>query len=300
MSDVTLVPTVTRRGFDWSGSFNGLTWGKDASVPLHAYDIEGIFKPPPLRQADVPRVGADGSFYGRDTYDERVITASLTLAASDEDEFEAKKNEITSAMVLLRNQTMPLLLNGGSALLNVRPVDFNVPRAYGRSGRFSTVTLQWRAADPLIYSAEVISGPVAMAPGEGGPGWTFPWTFPWLFQPPGTTSPSNLLIYNSGNIDSPPLFRISGPMDRGFELRNVTTNRFLQVLLDLNAGDWVDVDMGLGAVLFGSTADRRDAVVPGTDFWTLVPGDNTVRLEQLGAASAGGAQIFYRSAYIAL
>lgn len=279
------------------GSFNGLTWGPGQT--LHFAAQKGLTSSPPRRISDVDRLGAHGAFYGRDVYSSRVITIELVwnqdqLGA----DFAAVRDLIDSAMQIVQADALPLYVDGGTKLLWVRPVDQDVDRDFGYRSSYGHATLQFRAADPLIYDAmeTVVAVPMALTQG----GWTFPWVFPWTFIPPGAPPVVQAAAFNAGTIDIAPSFRIQGPVDVGVEIRNMTTQAALSIALPLLATDWIDVDMATERVLFQSAYDRRGNVVHGTDFWTMPPGVNTVKLSSLGAVVSTTSVMRYRSAYTAL
>jgi hypothetical protein len=283
----------------YDGSFNGLTWGPGQNIKMAR--LEGLNGSPPIRNADVPRLGAHGSFYGRDTYADRVVTVGLVLKPNPAAgvTLDTLCAQVERAMVVQASGTLPLTLNGGTRVVNCRPVVFDIPRTPANAAeRFGLAQLQFRAADPLIYDAveSVVTVPRANTGSVGG--WTFPWTFPWTFGSGG--SPGTVSVDISGSIDSAPWFHIAGPWDVGFELRNLTTGALLQVSIVMTATDWVDLDMGAETVMFQGVSNRRNAVVQGTDFWTLPPGSNTVRLASLGATGADSAEMHYRGTYISL
>jgi len=234
-------------------------------------------------------------------YRGRVVTLVLGFWADQAgDDFAAISRNIDAAMQILQDDVLPLYVDDSTKLLWVRPVAADIPQDWTVRGRVCQATLQFRAGDPFIYDAVETAAPIPIAGGPGRGNWTFPWVFPWTFQPAGTPPQVNSLIFNSGTIDIAPRFRIAGPVDQGFVLLNVTTSAALRVMMSLGPTDWLDVDMATERVLFQGVAERNDTIVPGTDFWTMPPGENTVRMELIGANTTATAEIFYRSAYTAV
>lgn len=280
----------------YDASINSLAVGPAYDITIQKMD--GLFGSPPVRSVLVDRLGAHGSFYGRDTYGPRTVTMTLNLKPNPTtgSTLDSLSRQLEVALVAQKTGSLQLLLDGSTKVLFCRPTLWDCPRTPANAKeRWGLATAQFVAADPFIYDAmdTVVSLPSFQATG----GWTFPWTFPWVFG--GTATAGTLTATNQGSIESYPKFRVSGPFDVGFELRNLSTGAYLQVAMPLAPTDWVDVDMFAESILFQSASSRPTTVVQGTDFWWLPPGANTIRLSSLGA-TGGSALMRYRSAYISL
>lgn len=285
----------------YDAQFNGLLCGPTQDITISR--MEGLTGSPPVRTNLVARLGSHGSFFGRDLYGERTVTLTLNLwpnRTGSGSTLDSLTQQLEQALVAQQTSSLQLLLNGGTRMLNCRPLNWDMPRSPANAKeRWGIATAQFVAADPFLYDAIETVLPLACFASPAG-GWTFPWPFPWTFTPATPSSAGTTYAANNGSIETAPWFRIIGPYDVGFELLNLTTGGLLQVDLSMQATDWVDIDMGLESVLFQSASNRRNAVVQGTDFWKLPPGGNTVRLSTLGGVAGGASTMHLRSAYIAL
>jgi hypothetical protein len=278
-------------------SINGLSVGPLQDITIEKMD--GLTGSPPVRTALVDRLGAHGAFYGRDLYGPRTVTLTLNIKPNPltGSTLDSLCQQLETALIAQQTGSLQLILNGGKRLLNCRPTAWDLPRtpAMGNE-RWGKATVQLIAADPFVYDAQqtIQTLPIFVTTG----GWTFPWNFPWVFG--SSAVPQDASAFNSGSIEVGPLFRITGPFDVGFQLRNLTTGGLLQVGMVMAASDWVDVDMQNETIMFQSFSNRRNALIQGTDFWRLIPGANTIQMSSLGAISSANAQMYYRSAYTTL
>jgi len=284
----------------YDASINGLNVGPTYDITISKMD--GLTGSPPVRTNLVNRLGYHGAFYGRDLYGPRTVTLTLNIRPNRTNSgstLDSLSEQLERALVAQQAGTLQLILNGGKRVLNCRPLNWDLPRTTDMAAdRWGKATVQLVAADPFIYDAsESLLSLPCYSPGLGG--WTIPWTFPWTFTPTPSGSPGTAFAVNNGSIETGPWFRVYGPFNIGFGLRNLSTGALLQVGMVMQSSDWVDVDMNQETILFQSFSNRRSSVIFGTDFWKLPPGGSTVRLETLGA-TGGSAQMHYRSAYLAL
>jgi hypothetical protein len=245
---------------------------------------------------DVARLGAHGSFYGRDQYDERLVTLVLNLIPDSLNPLDDLCDQIERALVVQQTGNLNLLLNNGSKQIGVRPVIWDVPRdpSFGNE-RAGIATIQLRAADPFLYAA--LEDVITLASATHSGGWSWPWTWPWSW---GSGTFGGASITNRGTIEAGAWFRVHGPFDVGFELRNLTTGRSLKVGIPMTATDFTDVDMQAETILFQAVSNRRSEIIQGSDFWTVPPGVSVVGLDTLGASSVTTADIRFRSCWTSL
>ncbi len=77
---------------------------------------------------------------------------------------------------------------------------------------------------------------------------------------------------------------INGPVVDPF-LENTATGEIVRLTGTLDAGDYLVVDSDARTVLLNGTASRYSWVSPGSTWWQLEPGANSVRY---GATSGSG------------
>src|SRR5579875_104678 len=150
------------------------------------------------------------------------------------------------------------------------------------------------AADPRKYATaptvEAVTLPAV------APGLQFPLVFPLTFGSP--SSGGNLTVTNEGDFESRPVFQITGPCESP-EIQNLTTGQFMSFNITLGPTDVLTVDCNSRAVLLGS-ASRRATLVPGSQWLSIVPGNNdlTYRAYSSVAASQSSLSVTAYSAWI--
>lgn len=153
------------------------------------------------------------------------------------------------------------------------------------------------APDPRIYSDTESTG--SYDPTDAGTGGlTFPLTFPLEFD--ASAGAGTLQVENAGTIGTPAVLTITGPVVNPI-IDNETAGLSIYTRnLDLAAGETVELDTLSRTVLLGGTTPRPDLVdVSLTDWWTLLPGVNQLRLRGSGmSAGATELAVTYRSARI--
>jgi hypothetical protein len=158
------------------------------------------------------------------------------------------------------------------------------------------VQLSMVAVDPRMYSTEEDT---ESAQGEASiPGAAFPWSFPVDF---GGGSGATLAVSapNSGNYPSPPLIRVLGPAT-SIQLTNAATDESLFLEgMSLSAGEWVEVDFAARTAVREDGTNVYDRVAfPGSKWWSLVPGSNTVQLWATGTDDTTGIDVVSRAVFV--
>lgn len=253
------------------------------------------FDLPELRLGDRVRAGDHGMYPGTDLLGGRNIEVELELWASS-----------ATALAPLVEQVMLMSTPGSGEL----PLVFRVegwdddlyveckPRRrsgivyeerVAAAGVFAKITLQYFATDPRLYSKTETATPLTIATSASG--MTFPETPPITF---GSGSSNIVTITNLGNFNMPPRVVLSGDLSNP-GLENVTTGDILQLTGELAAGETMTIDFLNRTVLLDGTASRYSWVNDPTGWWSLLPGDNSIRLIGTGA---GSGTLFTRSAWV--
>lgn len=153
------------------------------------------------------------------------------------------------------------------------PVD--IPLVLG-SVRMVTFGVSLFAPDPRIYSDTLSSGVYDPTTTTGGSSLTFPVTFPVSFG--GDDSSATLDVVNEGNIDTPAVFTITGPVVNPVIVNETTGERITTTGLDLSEGEEVIIDaaarsVNLATLAFPSAAilddfNRANEGPPPSSKWT--------------------------------
>lgn len=174
----------------------------------------------------------------------------------------------------------------------------SAPIAKG-TGPKRTVQAQWRNPNGYWESAtEIMVEVLADVPiSVGSP---YPRTYPYSYA--STTSTGATLVGNVGLIPSEYTARLYGPCS-GPRLVNEDTGDELKFSdeLALAAGEYVEVDTLEQSASFMS--DENNSLLDYVDFsvsdwWPIMPGDQTIRYAPVTASSGAAAHIFYRPSWL--
>ncbi len=273
---------------DFHGGFNGLSWG--ANTRLRVRNLQGLGLPP-LRTADQPRAGLHGSWGNVDLLDTRQVVIDLIAWADTPADLDDLLASIGQAMAP-RSDLQPLWLDNARKLLWVRPRDASWERSYELRGRAAEVTLRFDALDPLIYAAQPSTLSASLSGITGG-----------LYVPmlvPMTLSPAGLnewVVTNDGTVEIWPTVTVQGPASNLW-LESLTADRWLKLDLAMSATDQLVVDFAARTVTLDGV-NRTGSLVPGSRWWPLLPGANTIRIRS--DATAGVTVTWtWRSAWLTL
>ncbi len=269
----------------WEFSYNGFIFG--GTNPVTIKQVQGLGDLAPIRQADKPRARDHGDLIGLDLYGGRDITIDLWVSR-DGISLQHALEALAAATVVGGSTEQPLWFNVpgypvlcAMARVRKRTQVWDVAWSVGAAAP----TVQWHATDPRLYgSPQSATLTIAHPP----VGLTFPVTFPVTF---GAVTPNILTVTNGGNSEVRPLLVFTGPMTNP-----TVTNQSLPGApsfsvsnplggVTVQSGDALVVDMDMHTVLYyvggvgaSQPASRASWVAPGSSWWTLQPGANTVQL----------------------
>jgi hypothetical protein len=161
---------------------------------------------------------------------------------------------------------------------------------------YEYIPLLWEDPRGITESADLIVAEVFPNAPSGAPGRTY--TMAYNRSYPAIESTGSVEVTNLGNEDAMPLIQIHGPTT-GPVLTNLRTGDAI-VFKDayaLTAGNYVTVDVENGLVYFNGNVDdsvHHQLKVPDNEWWTLVPGVNTIRYSSQASDPPSKAVIQYR------
>lgn len=159
--------------------------------------------------------------------------------------------------------------------------------------RHQRAELIFRAADDPYWRD---AADVVQAIPSGSAGRTF---FP--FFPLRLTSSevwAELMIDNTGDVRSWPVWTITGPAD-GVALRNLTTGKALVLARALEVGEILTVDTRSGAkAVRNHEGENLYGSLTSHDLWPLMDGENDVRVELGAVADDTAVEVAYRRRYL--
>lgn len=171
--------------------------------------------------------------------------------------------------------------DGSIRLLNCR-------YSHGMEGReaqedagrlFRKKIITFRAFDPFWYDSAVTVIDLTV----GNPAVWFP-IFPLRLSASAVVS--DTMINNPGDVDALPTWTITGP-GSGIVLRNYTTGKNLYFNLTLNPGDKLIINTKKKSIQDANGNSLYSTLQKNVInyLWSLVPGNNSVRIEMNGATS---------------
>jgi len=151
-------------------------------------------------------------------------------------------------------------------------------------------------ADPRMYSQVLNSLTGTAGSGSGlGVAWPVVWPAVWGG---GSGADQVVSVVNVGNIESPPLFRVHGPVTNP-EIRNTTTGTSIWIdNLVLAVGAYIDVDVANVTVVSNLGVNLYDRVrFPGSIWSLLAPGTNNLELRATASSSGVQLTVYWRDAW---
>jgi hypothetical protein len=148
----------------------------------------------------------------------------------------------------------------------------------------SPIQIQIQAGDPRQYGTEStdIKGLASVIGGM-----TFPLTFPQAFNESTTTVVDALVAANGGNIATPAVLTITGPVTNP-AVEHVEQGKSLAFSIALSADQTLVIDLLHRTVLLNGTTNRRNTMLNTSQWFLLQPGTNSLRYTGIGASSSGG------------
>ena len=276
---------------------DGLIFG--AGTDIQIVKEEGLRSIPPVRSADVNKPRMDGSFAGFNFLGERIAVLTLAVTVTKNAPFEDvvasiantfqptfDPNALTTLKFLYPGWETPRQVSGRVTNAGF-PTDLNYS-----FHRIDALPIEITCPDPIIYdSVENIVSQTLPRVVSGG---TFPVTFPMSFGP---TSGGALLCNNKGNYKTMPKFTIKGPVTNP-TVTLQSTGEYFTLNTTLSASDQIVIDMAAGTIVLNGTTTRYGVVAPGSTWFSLKPGANSVRVSSTDSAYVDALfTVNYRSAW---
>lgn len=233
------------------------------------------------------RVSGDGAWLSSANLPGRVLELKVDLSNVTWEQVTQSLDAIAAAMPLRDLDTL-IVSDGMKRQADVQLSAQVLPK---RRPTGATISIPLKAPDPLRYAVSQSYVKLGLPSTSGGR--SLPFMLPSSLD--ATVTSGQALAPNDGNASVAPVARIVGPVSQGV-LTNATTGERLRVNADIGDGHFLDLDFGRHTALLDGASTRRGAIEG--DWWSLIPGDNTV---QFGAAvyqAGASAEIWWRSAWL--
>jgi len=231
---------------------------------------------PEVRLDSYARPGVHGVTVAHNLYGGRTITLEGTIRGADRTAYMANRAALEAAVSLrLDSVNVPI-----ARTLYLTDLDFSqyqisvVTKAFmcelttPTMGRWQ---LQLMATDFIFESQTQTSGTIFL-PQSGGV--IYPVTYPVQY---GGSSGGSITASNNGNAPAFPEISFYGPMINP-TITNDSTGERVSLNLTLVQGDVVKIKMKPRTVIQGTNTNKLGALISGSKFWAVLPGNNTLRL----------------------
>ena len=285
-------------------AYLGVTLGN--GTPVNLSGITGLRALAPLRTGDVPRGSADGNFSGLNYLDARMVHMDFLIAATTNAETAIRSVasvfgvNITDATAyamtvgryltgILGGNTLPpsmltIQLPGRTYPIACfgRPDAFDLPIDDNYQYGWVAVSAEFKVPDGVLYDLNVQQATCGLQSPTAG--LRFPVTFPATF---GSSSGGSVSVNNTGTYRTHPVIRFTGPCTTPVATLN-STGQYVGVNIGLAAGDTVIVDTQAGTITLNGTALRNNNILPGSTFFTLPTGAQSVGFSTSDAITVAG------------
>ncbi len=252
-------------------------------------DIEGWWT---LPDADLPNVTRgpeeDGSYVESGRYVARSLTVSGIFLPSNVNKLEVARARLVRSLNAVRKDVTLRVDETPPRRMFVRysgKTQINTVRSSG----LTEFAVEVFAGDPLKYSVDPIyqppSGsvtnvPVVITAGTSSVGRAYPRHYDTAsdnlreYGVPG--APNAVQAINFGDYETPPVFRIYGPADNP-RIEIVETGMWMEFIIKLQAGEYLEVDVKEKTVLLNGAVSRRGAMSFMSHWIHIQPGVNSIR-----------------------
>lgn len=274
--------------------FNGLDLADESKFIIS--EISGWDDMPDIVSGSAVRPRRHGSWPGGVLATKRVVTIDLMLLPDETGTVTANLKALRKAMALDHKERplhMDLDYDLGAEEINARVSSLMLPMRAGY-GRERMASIEFTATDPRRYTAAWTTKSFGTRTRSVVP--SYPIKYPKGYTQYG--KPGDLTVINEGFIDTPPMFRIRGPIQTpSITITDTVGTRKMTFDAYVPVGKELVIDVQNGTAKQGSTnfyGDTRGALL---EDMSLRPGVSTIHFAGTGNSSQNARlQVEWRSA----
>ncbi len=241
---------------------------------------------------------ADGTIDDTAYVGARPVTIAVTLTTVD------TADTMHTLLTRIRRYTNPRLrptlfvqeADGPELAVTVRRGQVDAPVGLAH---YRNVTLQWVAPSGVLESAAETVVPIS-AGGEGAEvGRLYPLIHPRIY--PASDPLGSIVVTNAGNADAYPLIRIYGPCTDPTLINDRADRSLVFDGLEIDPGEFVEIDTRRRTIRYNANpADSRYGTLsfPASRWWSLAPGESTIRFVPATSSAPSLAELVYRHTYL--
>lgn len=277
---------------DWEFEYNGLVFGRDEVIGVTR--VEGL-QSVDAREDITTKAGGHGAFvFGYYLDIRRVIFEGDIFI--DPSLLQTYVDQLNQAFTPVRT-SLPLKFQypgAGVRYVNCVRTRLQLPTDFDYHLGKAIWRAEFVAGDPRIYSDTVFNQDIFPDVADSS-GVDFDIDFDFSY---GGGASGEVAITNAGSFPSPPVVRIVGPASNP-KVTNLTSGELLQLNMNINTGEFVDIDTLAKTVMLGGTASRYAALDSSSRWWQLAPGQSTIRFDANGySPGVTKATVTWRSTWI--
>lgn len=281
---------------DWQMEYAGLLLGGSTNYSIAT--INGLLDLPAVLSSDAQRLKANGMFAGDDFIGGRSITVSVETWGDSDAAFSTLVANLTRATLPGRDEQplvfqIPGVAGGGKRQIMCRPRRRATPIGKDFYYKIPIFNVEFFATSPFIFENTLNQETVTLA-AAGGSGLQFDAVPDLTFG--GLPVGGVVVCTNSGDSQSYPVLTIHGPCVNP-RIENTESNKTVAFDLTLDTGDELVVDMSERTVVLNGNASRYSALTSTSEFWSLSPGNSTIRFTA-STTTAASLDIEWRSAWV--
>lgn len=247
---------------------------------------------PQVRVGVIDRGNYHGARFSNAYYGRRVMSVDGEIIGSSPEDYEAKRIAMEQALSLYDGLKQLNITTKSGLLLKADVVvnsQFEAPYSAGQAIR-GEFRIELVAPYPFLESLDENEEEILILNSGGG---EIPMTIPFsLALGAEVVEP----IENVGNGNAFPSIRIHGTIDTP-SLINQTTGKTLSIAYDMtDDADYIDLDFYNRTALLNGTTNVMQYI--SGEWWTLEPGENSIKLTGASANEAAKAVVTWRDAYL--
>ena len=284
---------------DYGGDNQLVVHDKTSSIDfvLANTDISGL-ELPEVDRVSFKNPQQDGEFLSSNFYNGRVISWRQGIYGDDASTYLTNRQSLMAALSISRDsygraQTKVIyFLDDDDSEYRTEYVmgKLSLPRQYVT---YATGGIVLFCPDTAILSNTLSTASVMLASGGG---FSIPFSIPFDIAP---TIGGSVTVTNSGNIEAWPTILLSGPATSP-AISNQTTGKILTFSnIGLAAGSSITIDMK-NRTIYSGTQNYFQYKTTASDFWSLAPGSNKIKLTDTVFDERESALVSFRSSYAGL
>jgi len=274
--------------------YNNLTLNDD-DFKYRVTKIGGLDSPG-IREARENRPAMDGQIDYGTLLSERLISIGGEILAGSILERNALRQNLLNAFITDGQYRWLKYQPEGFIPLQIycKVFDTDVPEIIEADRLSRIFTINLLAIDPHIYSQEELTETVYIPSAVGGRVYVkvYPKTYGTI------QTGGKITCTNNGNYSVIPIVKMYGPLSSPKIRNNNDSAKEILVNLVVADGDYLEVDFEEKTIMLNSFSSRYNYLSSDSEWWKILPGNNSIEFRDGLGNTNGKAEIIFRSGWI--